>query len=640
VAFTASASGGNWLSVSPTGGNGSANLSVSVNPAGLSAGTYNGTITVKVTGAADKTVAVTLTVSSVPTLTVSPGQLTFSYQVGGSNPASQNVSVTATVASDFTVSTTGGAWLSVSPLSGTTNRTLTVSVNPSGLAPGTFGGTITVTAPNASNSPQTVNVTLNVTEPVTITAAPTALSFSAQLGGAAPPAQNLRISATQPTAFNATVSGGNWLSVTPVSGTTPRTLSVSANPTGLAAGTHNATITINAPGATNSPQQVNVTLTVSNQPVLNANPLTLNFNYGAGGPMPAPQAVEVTGSAALPFTAADNADWLAVAPAAGTTPGSLSISVAPQGLAPGTYNGEVTVTAANAGNSPIKVNVVLTVAAAGPNFTADAVLNAASFAEGMPPAPGGLASVFGSFLDTPYTAAGSVPLPVDLAGVQVKLRNKAAGAGPVPGAAGRPRAADGDYIAAPLHFVFSSQINFQIPWGLQPGTAEMVVSVNGAESAPVEIQLGATGPGIFMESQHFTGPYAAIAYMTDGTLAWPAGSFPGATTRPVKIGEPLIILATGLGPVTGEPPVDGDDSIDDQGNWVRRDTATMPTVLVGGQPAPVFFAGLSPEFVGVYQINLSGIPATVQPGAAVPLVIEMNGVRSREDVFIAVDPAQ
>ena len=67
---------------------------------------------------------------------------------------------------------------------------------------------------------------------------------------------------------------------------------------------------------------------------------------------------------ALNYTTATSATWLLVTPASGSTPGSLSVSVNPGGLAAGTYTGNVTVTAAGASNSPKTVPVSLTVTAA------------------------------------------------------------------------------------------------------------------------------------------------------------------------------------------------------------------------------------------------------------------------------------
>lgn len=54
------------------------------------------------------------------------------------------------------------AWLTCSPASGTNNGIITVSIDPSGLAAGTYTGAISITGANASNSPQTVSVTLTI----------------------------------------------------------------------------------------------------------------------------------------------------------------------------------------------------------------------------------------------------------------------------------------------------------------------------------------------------------------------------------------------------------------------------------------------------------------------------------------------
>ena len=56
-----------WLAVSPTSGSGNSTLTTSVNTAGLTAGTYNGTLTVSAVGASSKTVAITLTVNAPAT---------------------------------------------------------------------------------------------------------------------------------------------------------------------------------------------------------------------------------------------------------------------------------------------------------------------------------------------------------------------------------------------------------------------------------------------------------------------------------------------------------------------------------------------------------------------------------------------
>src|SRR6516225_9158229 len=75
--------GGNWLSATPTSGSSSGPVTVSVNPTGLSAGTYNGTVTITASGAtgSPKSVPVTLTVTAANTATLSatPSTLSFDY---------------------------------------------------------------------------------------------------------------------------------------------------------------------------------------------------------------------------------------------------------------------------------------------------------------------------------------------------------------------------------------------------------------------------------------------------------------------------------------------------------------------------------------------------------------------------------
>ena len=124
-----------WLTATPTSGTTPATLRVSVSPAGLSPGTYTGTVRIAAARSeAVKQVSVTFTVTAASRrLVVSPSTLAFSYQVGGTTPASQSLSVRSSTGSavHFTVSVTGGgSWLSASPSSGTTPANVTVSVNP------------------------------------------------------------------------------------------------------------------------------------------------------------------------------------------------------------------------------------------------------------------------------------------------------------------------------------------------------------------------------------------------------------------------------------------------------------------------------------------------------------------------------
>jgi hypothetical protein len=102
-------------------------------------------------------------VSTTPTIGVSPSSLSFTATVGGSSPADKTVSITNTGSGTLNwTASSNQTWLTISPASGTAPSTLTASVNISGLAAGTYNGTITISATGASKSPVTVPVTLTV----------------------------------------------------------------------------------------------------------------------------------------------------------------------------------------------------------------------------------------------------------------------------------------------------------------------------------------------------------------------------------------------------------------------------------------------------------------------------------------------
>ncbi len=101
--------------------------------------------------------------SPSPEIYLSPTQLNFGTDTSGTanTPQSFVISNTGAGTLNWTVAVDQG-WLSCTPSSGSGAGTVTVSVDPSGLAVGTYTGTITVSDPNAVNSPQTVDVKLNI----------------------------------------------------------------------------------------------------------------------------------------------------------------------------------------------------------------------------------------------------------------------------------------------------------------------------------------------------------------------------------------------------------------------------------------------------------------------------------------------
>jgi Viral BACON domain len=377
LSYMVAASGGTWLMAT-----GSAttpgNVSVSVNPAGLNAGTYNGSVTVTSATASNspQTVPVTLTVAAAPpppspTLMISPTSLAFSYTQGGTAPAAKTLSVSSSgTALSYMVAASGGTWL-MAIGSGTTSGSVSVSVNPAGLNAGAYNGSVTVTSATASNSPQTVPVTLTVTAAPpptspTLTISPSSLAFSYTQGGTAPAAKTLSVGSSG-TALSYTVaaSGGAWLAAKG-GGTTPGSISVAVNPAGLNAGTYNGSVMVSSTTASNSPQTIPVMLTVTSTPpppptggTLTVSTSRLVF-YADGSQTPSAKTISV-GSAGSPITftvAAYGSSWVSVTPSGGTTPGTVSVSAYATGLPAGTYSCVVQI---KGGSSTKNVEIVLVV---------------------------------------------------------------------------------------------------------------------------------------------------------------------------------------------------------------------------------------------------------------------------------------
>src|SRR4029077_3978123 len=88
-----------------------------------------------------------------------------------------------------------------------------------------------------------------------------------------------------------TSAGSLWLTTSVSTTLTPGVITLSANPAGLAEGTYNATVTLSAPGAGNSPITIPVTLAVKTA-VMSISPTTLNF-FGAANFSPGSQTFQI-----------------------------------------------------------------------------------------------------------------------------------------------------------------------------------------------------------------------------------------------------------------------------------------------------------------------------------------------------------
>jgi uncharacterized protein (TIGR03437 family) len=308
TSFTASipSSGCGWLTLSPSGSmNTNQNISVTVNPATLTAGqTYTCNISL-VTSSGTQTVAVTYAVPAGAggNVAVDKSSLTFTAQVGVA-PAAQNITVSSaagTTAIPFTASANSTGWLSLNSSGGTTPLTISASVNPTGLTPGAYSGSINI-VPNGGTALQ-IPVSLTVSAATVVSAVSTPLSFSYIAGSSNPASQTIAVTGTgQNLPFSAQVTAGSeWLSVSPTSGSTPNSVIASVNPGTLAPNqTYNGSIVIAGTGNATGTTTIPVTLTVT-APLPTITSVTNGASFNTGG-IAAGEVITIFGTAMGPST--------------------------------------------------------------------------------------------------------------------------------------------------------------------------------------------------------------------------------------------------------------------------------------------------------------------------------------------------
>jgi uncharacterized protein (TIGR03437 family) len=370
VSYTVvAASGGPWLTVSPTvpGNTLSPSLTITVDPTGLKGAptTYKGAVNFRNGPNLLASVPVSVTVNP-PTLNVPDAPLTFTYTIGGSPPAPQPVAISGTAGIAYTASGGAAAWLSAT--GGTVPGNMSVSVNTAGLSAGKYSGGVTVTSAGATGSPVTIPVMLVVTQPV-ITVSPS-LTFSYRLDASVPPAQPIQITGTQGITYTASVSPvAGWLRLSAATGTVPASINASVVPAGLASGTYTTTVSIASPGATTKTVAIN--LNVIDKPSLSVSPNSLPLTAESGGTGPAPQQLTIGADGSnINYTLASDQPWITLSSMSGTTNGSTIVTAVTGALAEGTYSGHITVTADGVSNSPFQVPVTLTITPQGTTLSA------------------------------------------------------------------------------------------------------------------------------------------------------------------------------------------------------------------------------------------------------------------------------
>jgi Viral BACON domain len=385
TASTSTSDGGNWLRASPRNGTAPTTVTISVTPSALPgggalAGTFVGQVSF---AAASGTVTVPVAVYVGDAVFWQVNPINFTMPVGGANPLPQILSIasadpnTNTSFNATATTSKGGAWLTVSP-SGTecctTPESVTVTVNAITLTAGIYTGQITFTKFLSNAQAITVPVILTITSGgAYFDNIPGQATFSFVPSSHNPPAQSVQLlnaggGALSWTAATSASDGGNWLSVSPRSGTAPSTLSISVRASslpggGLLKGSYVGQVALTT---NNGNDTVPVVVNVGDPVFVQLPQVSFSTVVGID---PTPQMITVAStSSAIPFDAvavsAKGGSWLSISPSGNeccSTPEVITVSVNVSGLSPGTYIGQLTFTRFLSNAMDSMVPVILTI---------------------------------------------------------------------------------------------------------------------------------------------------------------------------------------------------------------------------------------------------------------------------------------
>lgn len=602
-----------WLSVTPTVASTSSDpdnpviLTIRANPAQLTPDVYLGSVVIRIADAPvaqQLTIPVRFKVSTAPAssdIVFTPDTVNLTGTVGGTNPsAAIDLRTQTSTAQDFTASATStGGWLRVDPFSGKTPARLNVSANLAAVpGPGTNEGSVVITS-LLTGTQFTIPVVLVLGEEV-IASDPPAITFTQPAKGADAPSQTVRITAPVPTAFRV-LEVPSWARVSSSAGTTPATLTVWSELSLVPPGSVTSAIRVAGPRNEIS-IPVNFVYAAPPQPKVAPESFTLTSVLGAAVP---PQTLTIdTGSEPGTFTVTANTEtgaaWLAASPVSGSTPGTVTLTIAPDRLVPGQNKGTVAVNISSGGATYTR-SIPVVVTAGTPEAAIYSVLHGATL---LPTAvaPGQIVSItgkgFGTAAGTPARPSSAGAFETTLAGVRVTF----------------------DGTPSPLLFVGPDQINAIAPYSLFGRvTTKVRVERGGDWSLPLELRVVDAAPGIFTAGG--TGRGQAAAVNSDLST--------NSEANPARRGSVITLFGTGEGQ-TDPGGQDGRVIATD----LRRPVLPV-TAKVGGRPADVLYAGSAPAQVsGLFQVNLR-IPEDA-PTGVVTLEIQVGTTPSQPGVTIVV----
>ena len=256
-------------------------------------------------------------------------------------------------------------------------------------------------------------------------------------------------------------------------------------------------------------------------------------------------------------------------------------------------------------------NVVLTqLLAAPPSITAGGVVSASAFGGFTAASPGSWIEIYGTNLAGDTRGWGGadfsgINAPTSLDGVTVSIGGQ----------------------AAFIDYISPGQINALIPSSVATGLQQITVTNAAGKSAPFNITINNMEAGLLAPpSFSISGVAYTAALFADGTYVLPVGAIAGLTSRPAKPGDTIVLYGVGFGPVT--PALQAGQLVG-QANSI----ASSFQMFIGGVPATASYAGLAPNYTGLYQFNM--VVPNVAPGNAA-VTFMLAGVNSSQTLYVAV----
>ena len=277
-------------------------------------------------------------------------------------------------------------------------------------------------------------------------------------------------------------------------------------------------------------------------------------------------------------------------------------------IAANAANGDAT----NQGDHIYTANYTLTPASTSGNApTISAVISAGAFDQNAGVASGSWLEIFGQNFSTNTRGWGGPDFngnnaPTTLDGLSVTIGGKNA------------------YV----DFISPGQVNAQVPDGIPVGDGvPLIVNNASGSSSAFSVKTDTIAPAVLAPASfNVGGKQFVVAQFADQTFVGKPNLIAGVNFRPAKPGDTVVIFGIGFGPVSPTNPA---GVICTQANSL----VTKPTFRFGQTAAALSYFGLVPNFVGLYQFNVT-VP-NVSPGD-IPLNIDVGGTALNQSLFITV----